>query len=56
MIGAAGLTYGAAQRGQRNGELRTVRAFKQGMAPLVGALLAIGIIAPARRRRGPVLA
>lgn len=34
------LTYSAARWGHRNRELRTVRAFKQGMAPVVVALLA----------------
>jgi chromate transporter len=39
------LTYLAAQWGQRNRDLRAVRAFKQGMAPLVIALLvSTGII------------
>jgi chromate transporter len=33
------ITYLAAQWGHRNRELRAVRAFKQGMAPLVVALL-----------------
>ncbi len=33
------LTYLAAQWGHRNRELRAVRAFKQGMAPIVVALL-----------------
>jgi chromate transporter len=33
------LTYTAAQWGHRNRELRGVRAFKQGMAPVVIALL-----------------
>jgi chromate transporter len=33
------LTYGASQWAHRNRELRAVRAFKQGMAPLVIALL-----------------
>ena len=33
------LTYAAAQWGHRNRELRAVRAFKQGMAPIVVALL-----------------
>ena len=33
------LTYSAAQWGQRNRHLRGVRAFKQGMAPLVIGLL-----------------
>jgi len=33
------LTYLAAQWGHRNRELRVVRAFKQGMAPIVVALL-----------------
>lgn len=33
------LTYVAAQWGHRNRELRAVRAFKQGMAPIVVALL-----------------
>ncbi len=33
------LTYAAARWGHRNRELRAVRAFKQGMAPIVIALL-----------------
>lgn len=33
------LTYAASRWGHRNGHLRAVRAFKQGMAPLVIALL-----------------
>ncbi len=33
------LTYNAAQWGHRNRELRAVRAFKQGMAPIVVSLL-----------------
>jgi chromate transporter len=33
------LTYAASQWGHRNRELRAVRAFKQGMAPIVIALL-----------------
>ncbi|MCY7371930.1 MAG: chromate transporter [Polaromonas sp.] len=33
------LTYSAAKWGQRNRELRAVRAFKQGMAPIVVALI-----------------
>jgi chromate transporter len=33
------LTYNAAQWGQRNRELRSVRAFKQGMAPIVVGLI-----------------
>lgn len=33
------LTYNAAQWGHRNRELRAVRAFKQGMAPIVVALI-----------------
>ena len=33
------LTFFAAQWGHRNGQLRAVRAFKQGMAPVVIALL-----------------
>lgn len=36
---SAALTYMAAQWGHRNRELRAVRAFKQGMAPMVIALL-----------------
>lgn len=36
---SAVLTYMAAQWGHRNRELRPVRAFKQGMAPMVIALL-----------------
>jgi chromate transporter len=39
------LTYLAAQWGHRNRDLRAVRAFKQGMAPLVIALLiSVGLI------------
>ena len=39
LIPSTTLTYLAAQWGHRNRELRTVRAFKQGMAPIVVALL-----------------
>jgi chromate transporter len=39
MIPSTTLTYVAAQWGHRNRELRAVRAFKQGMAPVVIALL-----------------
>jgi chromate transporter len=39
MAPSAFLTYSAAQWGHRNRELRAVRAFKQGMAPIVIALL-----------------
>ncbi|MES2149550.1 MAG: chromate transporter [Pseudomonadota bacterium] len=39
MLPSTLLTYVAAQWGHRNRELRAVRAFKQGMAPLVIALL-----------------
>jgi chromate transporter len=39
MIPSTVLTYTAAQWGHRNRELRAVRAFKQGMAPTVIALL-----------------
>ena len=39
LIPSTVLTYAAAQWGHRNRELRTVRAFKQGMAPIVVALL-----------------
>jgi chromate transporter len=39
MIPSTVLTYVAAQWGHRNRELRAVRAFKQGMAPIVIALL-----------------
>ncbi len=39
MIPSTMLTYVAAQWGHRNRELRAVRAFKQGMAPIVIALL-----------------
>ena len=39
LIPSTTLTYMAAQWGQRNRELRAVRAFKQGMAPIVVALL-----------------
>ncbi|MGZ3236936.1 MAG: chromate transporter [Burkholderiaceae bacterium] len=39
MLPSTTLTYLAAQWGHRNRELRIVRAFKQGMAPIVIALL-----------------
>ena len=39
LIPSTVLTYAAAQWGHRNRELRAVRAFKQGMAPIVVALL-----------------
>ena len=39
LIPSTTLTYTAAQWGHRNRELRAVRAFKQGMAPLVIAML-----------------
>ena len=39
MLPSTALTYMASRWGQRNRELRAVRAFKQGMAPLVIALL-----------------
>lgn len=39
IIPSSVLTYGAAQWGHRNRELRAVRAFKQGLAPVVIALL-----------------
>lgn len=39
MLPSTVLTYAAAQWGHRNRDLRAVRAFKQGMAPLVVALL-----------------
>jgi chromate transporter len=39
LLPSATLTYLAAQWGHRNRELRGVRAFKQGMAPIVIALL-----------------
>lgn len=39
LIPSTALTYAASQWGHRNRHLRAVRAFKQGMAPLVIALL-----------------
>ena len=39
LVPSTTLTYTAAQWGHRNRELRVVRAFKQGMAPIVVALL-----------------
>ena len=39
LIPSTTLTYAAAQWGQRNRQRRAVRAFKQGMAPVVVALL-----------------
>ena len=39
LIPSTVLTYAAAQWGHRNRDLRAIRAFKQGMAPIVVALL-----------------
>lgn len=39
MVPSTTITYLAAQWGHRNSEMRAVRAFKQGMAPIVIALL-----------------
>ena len=39
LIPSTVLTYNAAQWGHRNREMRAVRAFKQGMAPIVVALI-----------------
>ncbi|CAM3352062.1 chromate transporter [Polaromonas hydrogenivorans] len=39
LIPSTVLTYAAAQWGHRNRDLRAVRAFKQGMAPIVVALM-----------------
>jgi chromate transporter len=39
MLPSTVLTYSAAQWGHRNRELRAVRAFKLGMAPVVVALM-----------------
>ena len=39
LVPSTALTYAAAQWGHRNRELRAVRAFKQGMGPIVVALL-----------------
>ena len=39
MLPSSTLTYMAAQWGHRNRDMRAVRAFKQGMAPIVVALL-----------------
>ena len=39
LIPSTVLTYAAAQWGHRNREMRAIRAFKQGMAPIVVALL-----------------
>lgn len=53
LIPSTTLTYLAAQWGQRNRELRAVRAFKQGMAPIVVALLiAIGWVLTAANGGG----
>lgn len=47
------LTFAAARWAQRNKELRVVRAFKQGMAPIVIALLmATGLILATSQGRG----
>jgi len=55
MLPSTTLTYLAAQWGHRNRELRAVRAFKSGMAPIViallistGWILAVGNYNPAR--------
>lgn len=51
LLPSATLTYLAANWGQRNRDLRAVRAFKQGMAPVVVALLiATGWILATSRR------
>ena len=53
LIPSTTLTYLAAQWGHRNRELRAVRAFKQGMAPIVVALLiAIGWVLTAANGSG----
>ncbi|MFB0900266.1 MAG: chromate transporter [Polaromonas sp.] len=45
LIPSSVLTYNATQWGHRNRNLRSVRAFKQGMAPIVvGLLVATGLI------------
>jgi len=45
LIPSSVLTYNAAQWGHRNRNMRAVRAFKQGMAPIVvGLLIATGLI------------
>ena len=41
MLPSTTLTFAAARWGHRNRQLRAVRAFKQGMAPIVIALLAV---------------
>jgi chromate transporter len=54
MIPSTTLTYLAASWGHRNRELRGVRAFKQGMAPIVVALLvATGFILATAHGYGP---
>ena len=53
VIPSTTLTYNAAQWGHRNRELRAVRAFKQGMGPVVVALLiATGCILVAANTNG----
>ena len=48
------LTFSVARWGHRNRERRVVRAFKQGMAPLVvGILLATGVILATNQGRSP---
>ncbi|HYF44249.1 MAG TPA: chromate transporter [Ramlibacter sp.] len=55
LLPSATLTYLAANWGHRNRELRAVRAFKQGMAPVVIALLvATGWILATGSRYDPV--
>ena len=45
LVPSSVLTYNATQWGHRNRNLRSVRAFKQGMAPIVvGLLIATGLI------------
>ncbi len=55
MLPSTTLTYVAAQWGHRNRELRVVRAFKQGVAPIVIALLmsTAWILASANNNVGP---
>lgn len=55
LLPSATLTYLAARWGHDNRELRAVRAFKQGMAPMVAALLAATgwILASALGQPGP---
>ena len=54
LIPSSVLTYNATQWGHRNRNMRAVRAFKQGMAPIVvGLLIATGLILASASGKSP---